>query len=68
MMHFIQNLSLKFYLFLDLYLNGSSSSVDTGGIALARAIGSKICSFHLVWLLKANMSLNGIQKLCGTME
>ena len=33
-----------------------------GGIALARAIGSKICSFHLVYLLKAPMNLNGIQR------
>ena len=33
-----------------------------GGIALARAIGSKICSFHFVCLLKAHMNLNGIQR------
>ena len=66
MMHFIQNLSLKFHSFLDLYLNGSSSSVDIGGIALARAIGSKI--FHLVCLLKAHINLNGIQRLYGIME
>ena len=39
-----------------------------GGIALARAIGSKICSFHLVYLLKAHMNLNGIQRLDGIME
>ena len=29
MMHFIQYLSLNFHSFLDLYLNGSSSSVDS---------------------------------------
>ena len=28
MVHFIQNLSLDFYSFLDIYLNGSGSSVD----------------------------------------
>ena len=39
----------------------------TGGIALARAIRSKICSFHFVCLLKAHMSLNGIQRLYGLM-
>ena len=38
-----------------------------GGIALARAIGSKICSFHFVCLLKAHMNLNGIQRLYGLM-
>ena len=41
--------------------------VAIGGIALARAIGSKICSFHFVCLLKAHMNLNGIQRLYGLM-
>ena len=36
-----------------------------GGIALARAIGVKICSFHFVCLLKARMNLNGIQRRYG---
>ena len=40
----------------------------TGGIVLAEAIGSKICSFHFVCLLKAHMNLNGIQRLYGIME
>ena len=39
-----------------------------GGIALARAIGSKICSFHLACLLKPHMNLNDIQRLYGIME
>ena len=34
-----------------------------GGISLAGAIGSKICSLHLVCPLKAHMNLNGIQRL-----
>ena len=38
-----------------------------GGIALAEAIGSKICSFHFVCLLKVHMNLNGIQRLFGLM-
>ena len=38
-----------------------------GGITLAQAIGSKICRFHFVCLLKANMNLNGIQRLYGLM-
>ena len=37
------------------------------GIALARAIGSKICSFHFVCLLQGLMNLNGIQTLYGLM-
>ena len=36
-----------------------------GSIALARAIGSKICSFHFVCLLEVHMNLNGIQRLYG---
>ena len=36
-----------------------------GGIALAGAIGSKICSFHFVSLLEARINLNGIQRLYG---
>ena len=32
----------------------------SGGIAIARAIRSKIRSFHFVCLLKARMNLNGI--------
>ena len=39
-----------------------------GGTALAQAIGSKICSFHFVCLLKAHMNLNGIQRLYSIME
>ena len=38
-----------------------------GGITLARAIGSKICSFHFVCLLKEHMNLNVIQRICGLM-
>ena len=38
-----------------------------GGIALARAIGSKICSPHFVCLLKVHMNLNGTQRLYGLM-
>ena len=38
-----------------------------GGIALAGAIGSKICSFHFTCLLKGHMNLNDIQRLCGLM-
>ena len=38
-----------------------------GGITLARAIGSKICSFHFVCLLQGLMNLNGIQTLHGLM-
>ena len=37
------------------------------GTALARAIGSKICNFHFVCLLKAHMNLNGMQGLYGLM-
>ena len=33
-----------------------------GGIVLARAIGSKICNFHFVCLLKAHVNLNGMQR------
>ena len=70
MMHFIQNLSLYFHSFLDLYLNGMTHQLTTiGGIALAQAaIGSKICSFHFVCLLKAHINLNGIQRLYGLMR
>ena len=39
-----------------------------GGVALARAIGLKICSFNFVSLLKAHTSLNSIQRLYGLME
>ena len=38
-----------------------------GGIAVTQAVGSKICSFHFVCLLKARMNLNGIQRLYGLM-
>ena len=38
-----------------------------GGITLARAIGSKICSFHFVYLFTAHINLNGIQRLYGLM-
>ena len=31
-----------------------------GDIALARAIGPKICSYHFVYLLKAHMNSNGM--------
>ena len=37
-----------------------------GGIALAGAIGSKIDSFCL-FILKAHMNLNGMQRLYGLM-
>ena len=56
-MHFIQNLSLNFLSFLDLYLNESDSLNDNNrwyswyhGIALEGAIESKICSFHFACL------------------
>ena len=39
-----------------------------GGIELAQGIGSNICSFYLVYLLKAHMNLNGKQRLYGIME
>ena len=39
-----------------------------GGIALVPAIGSKICSFHFVSLLKAHMNLNCIHGRYGQME
>ena len=39
-----------------------------GGIALARAIGLKIFSFHFVCLLKARVNLYGIERLCGIMN
>ena len=71
MIHFIQSLSLNFHSVLDLYLNGSYVAYQLttiGGIALARGIGPKTCSFHLVYLLKAHMNLNGIQRLYGIME
>ena len=38
-----------------------------GGIVLVGAIGSKICSFNFVFLLKAHMNLNGIQRLYDQM-
>ena len=38
-----------------------------GGIALARAIGSKICSPQFICLLKEHMNLNGIQRRFGLM-
>ena len=38
-----------------------------GGIALKRTIGSKVCSFHFVCLLKVHLNLNGIQRLYGLM-
>ena len=59
MLHFIQNLSLDFHSFLDLYLHGKAHQLTTiGGIAWAQAIGSKFCSFHF-----AHINLNSIQKL-----
>ena len=36
-----------------------------GGIALALAIASKICSIDFVCLLKAHMNLNGMQRVYG---
>ena len=64
MLHFAQNLSLDFHSFLDLYLNGKAHQLTTiSGIAKARAIGSKICSFHF-----AHINLNAIQKVYGLME
>ena len=63
MMHFIQHLSLNFHSFLVPH-----QLTRIGGIALARAIGSKISSFHLLYLLKAHMNLSGIQRLYGIME
>ena len=56
-MHFIQNLSLNVFSFLDLHLNESGSSGDNNrwypwyhGIALEGTIESKIFSFHFVCL------------------
>ena len=56
-MHFIENLSLNFLSFWDLYLNESGSSGDNNrwypwchGIALAGATESKIGSFHFVYI------------------
>ena len=68
-MHFIQNLSLDFHSFFDLYLNGSSSSVDNNQWhRIVRAIGSrKSAALIFVCLLKADMNLNGIQRLYGLM-
>ena len=71
-MHFIQNLSLSFLSFLDLYLNESGSSDDNnwcypwyyGIVLLAGAIESKVCGLSI---LKIYMNLNGIPRLYGLM-
>ena len=68
-MHFIQNLNLDFHSFLDLYLNGSGSSIDNNRwYRIVGAIGSKIYSFNFVCLLKVRMNLNGIQTLYDLMD
>ena len=54
--------------FLSRYLSESHQLTTIGGIALARAFGSKICNFCLVCLLKTHMNLNSIQRLFGIME
>ena len=38
-----------------------------GGIALALAIASKICSFDFVCLQKAHINLSGMQRVYGLM-
>ena len=48
-------------------MHGSGSSVDQNRISMGY-IGSKICSFHFVRLLKAHMDLNGIQRFYGLMR
>ena len=76
MMHFIQNLSLGFHSFLDLYLNGSGSSVDNNwwyGISTSYWVENQQLSFCLfstsywvenlelsICLLKTHINLNGI--------
>ena len=56
-MHFIQRFKI-----------GVTNQLTTiGGIALARAIGSKISSFHLVCLLHAHMNLNSMKRRYGLM-
>ena len=69
MMHVFQNLSLNFsFLFRSLSMGLAHQLTTVGGTAqLARAIGSKICSFHFVCLLKAHINLNGMQRLYGLM-
>ena len=67
MMHFIQNLSLDFHSFLDLYLNGSGSSVDNNWwyrISTSYWVENMQLSFCL---LKTHMNLNGIQRPYGLM-
>ena len=69
MMHFIQNLSLNFLSFLDLYLNESGSSMDNNRwyrINRSYWVENRQLSFCLS-TLKANMNLNGIQRFYGLM-
>ena len=69
MMHFIQNLSLNFLSFLDLYLNESGSSMDNNRwyrINRSYWVENRQLSFCLS-TLKAHMNLNGIQTFYGLM-
>ena len=67
MMNFIQNLSVVFRSFLDLYLNGSGSSVEDNRWYRI-SVGYWVENMQLLFcLLKTHMNLNGVQRLHGPM-
>ena len=56
----MQYLNLNVHFYLDSFVHGSSSSFENHWLyqQCLRAIGSKICIFHLLSLLKARMTVN----------
>ena len=65
---FFSNLSLNFHFFLDLYVNGIGSSVDSNRwYRISKSYWVENLRFHFVSLLKAHMNLYDIQRLYGLM-
>ena len=69
MMNLIQNLSLNFLSFLDLYLNGSGSSGGNNRwYRISRSYWVENWQFLFsLFISKAHMNLNGMQRLYGLM-
>ena len=69
MMNLIQNLSLNFLSSLDLYLNGSGSlGGNNRWYRISRSYWvENLQLLFCLFILKAHMSLNGMQRLYGLM-
>ena len=68
-MHFIENLSLNFHSFLDLYLNGIGSSVDNNRwYRISTSYWVENLQLPFCLSIKTHMNLNGMQRLYGLME